>query len=118
MAHMLHVIIDDSTVVTYRKDQPLSGIQRRSLDQVDLLMDQGIVLDGQNIADPDTPQRILYVANRLINAQLRENHAAVAAFSAWLARRAPTLQCVTAKLHSEGHDIQLTMDDARNDRDS
>ncbi|MGV6825722.1 MAG: hypothetical protein ACWA5Q_01985 [bacterium] len=107
MANPLSVYIDGTPIIQFDRNKTLTGIQRRSLDQMDQLMDQGINFDGAHIKDPSPLDRTRFVANKLINALLAENDALAAALCAWLGRRVPDLHRVIAVNDDQGMSIDL-----------
>ena len=109
MSRILSVSINGAVVIEHDRDQPLTGVQRRSLDQLDQLMNAGIELEGKHLNDPDPVQRSRYVANRLISALERDREAPSAALCAWLALRMPGLREIVATDHPEGMRIELRL---------
>ena len=107
MANPLSVYIDDAQIIQFDRNKPLTGIQRRSLEQMDQLMDQGINFDGVEIANPGPLDRTRFVANKLVNALMQENDALAAALCAWLGRKVPDLHRVVATTDEKGMSIDL-----------
>lgn len=107
MADPMSVFIDGTMIVQYDRNKPLPGIQRRALDQIDARLANGFKFAGQQFSESSVEQRAQFVANSLVNALLADNDNLVAALSAWLATRMPTLRRVVAKNDANGMMIDL-----------
>ncbi len=107
MANPLSVYIDGDHVIQFDRNKPLTGIQRRSLDQMDIKMDAGISFSGEQINNPGPLDRTRFVANKLINALTQNNDGLAAALCAWLGRKVPDLHRVVATTDKDGMSIDL-----------
>lgn len=97
------IVYNGEKVVEHDRNKRLTGLQRRSLDEMDSKMDQeGIDLAGKHVDNPDILQRAQFIANILVNALERENESLAAACTSYLARRLPKLQQVKAKKEEDG----------------
>ncbi|MGD8526969.1 MAG: hypothetical protein PVJ63_12020, partial [Thioalkalispiraceae bacterium] len=65
---MLEVVVNGNTVIKYDRNTRLPGHQRQFLDSMDLDMDEGFEIEGEQISSPDTMQRAKYVAMSMIMA--------------------------------------------------
>ncbi|MEZ5479990.1 MAG: hypothetical protein R3E95_21660 [Thiolinea sp.] len=103
-AGKVHVIVNKTPLLEYDRSKPVPGQQRRYLERMDAQMDQGIVMGGENIPQPNSMQRSQFVANSMINALFEENYSLAIAMCTWLAERIPELKQVQAS-----GDIDQTM---------
>lgn len=110
MQSKLVVIINGQPMVEYDRNVRLPGQQRQFLDKMDLDMDQGINLAGQEIDEPDTGARARYIAMHLVTAVMNENDAKISAMCAWLATRLPELKQVKAVTRGEEVEMELVFD--------
>ena len=97
-------------MIEYDRNVRLPGHQRQFLDKIDLDMDQGINLAGQEIDEPDTSARARYIAMHLVTAALNDNDAKISAMCAWLATRLPELKQVRAATRDEEVELELVFD--------
>jgi len=112
MQNKLVVLIDGQPMIEYDRGIRLPGHQRQFLDKMDLDMDEGISLAGQEIDEPDTPQRARYIAMHLVMAVMDNNDAKISAMCAWLATRLPELQQLKAITRNEEIELELVFDQA------
>lgn len=107
----LTVIINDKPVLEYDRGKPVPGHQRQYLDNMDQRMDQGIVVSGESITDPNPLERTQFVASSMVQALLDENDTLGIAMCTYLGRRMPELQQVKAIIkEEEGLSIELVFD--------
>ena len=59
---MLEVVVNGETVLSFDHNSRAPGHQRQFLDSMDLDMDEGIEMGGEQIASPDDMQRAKYVS--------------------------------------------------------
>lgn len=93
---MLEVVINGETVLTFGNNTRFPGHLRQFLDSMDLDMDEGFELEGEQITSPDTIQRAKYVAMSLIVALQADNKEMANSMCAYLAHRLPDLKQVRA----------------------
>ena len=106
----LAVVINDALIMTFDRGQRLPGIERRMLEDIDKHLDDGIMVAGVKIIDPDPMVRAQYVANILVNSLLDDQDKKAAAMCSWLATRIPDLQQVKAIDNEEGSKMELIFD--------
>ena len=106
----LVVVMNGQPVVEYDRNRRLPGHQRQFLDRMDLDMDAGIDLAGQQIDSPDLKQRAQYIATHLVNAILDDNDAVISAMCAWLANRLPELKQVVVAGKNAELELELVFD--------
>lgn len=110
MNSRLVVVINGQSVIEYDRNRRLPGHQRQFLDRMDLDMDAGIELAGQQIDSPEMKQRAQYIAMHLINAVLDNNDAVISAMCAWLANRLPELKQIVAIENNSALELELVFD--------
>lgn len=103
---MLDVVVNGETVMSFDNTR-FPGHQRQFLDTMDIDMDEGIELDGQQIPNPDDIQRAKYVAMSLILAIQAENEEMAKAMCAYLAHRQPELKQVRAT--DDGKNVEMDL---------
>lgn len=103
---MLEVVINNEMVMTFDTNR-FPGHQRQFLDIMDMGMDEGIKLDGEQINKPDDIQRAKYVAMNLILALQEGNNNMANAMCVYLAHRQPGLKQVRAI--DNGVDVELDL---------
>lgn len=110
MQNKLVILINGEPQIEYDRNIRLPGHQRQFLDKMDLDMDQGINLAGQEIDEPDTSTRARFIAMHLVMAVLGDNEARISAMAAWLATRLPELKQVKAVTRDEEIELELVFD--------
>ena len=93
MNSKLVVVLNGQPVIEYDRSRRLPGHQRQFLDKMDLDMEAGINLAGEQIVSPDMAQRSKYIAMHLVNAILDDNDAKISAMCAWLDQAMPVRPC-------------------------
>lgn len=111
MENKLVVLVNGLPTIEYDRSIRLPGHQRKFLDKMDLDMDEGINLAGDEISEPDNQQRAHYIAMHLTMAVLEENDAKISAMCAWLANRLPELKQVKALTRNEEIELELIFDE-------
>lgn len=107
---VLSVVINDTVKLEYDRRARLPGKQRDFIDMMDADMDEGIVLEEQEIASPDSVQRGQYVAMTLLQGMEADNEALVGACCAYLCSRLPGLREIRARAEREEFSMQLLFD--------
>jgi len=93
MNNIMAVLLNDIAQLEYDRDRPLSDYQETYLNAMDDKMDQqGIDIDGVRVEDPDTNQKIQFVAANLLSAIRSDNEGLTSALCTWLATRIPDLK--------------------------
>ena len=93
MNNIMAVLLNDIAQLEYDRDRPLSDYQETYLNAMDDKMDQqGIDIDGVRVEDPDTNQKIQFVAANLLSAMRSDNEGLTSALCTWLATRIPDLK--------------------------
>ena len=104
---MLEVVVNGETVLTFDSNTRFPGHQRQFLDSMDLDMDEGFELEGEQISSPDTMQRAKYVAMSLFVALQANNEEMANTMSAYLAHRLPDLKQVRAI--DNGNEVEMDL---------
>ena len=112
MSSKLVVVINGQAVIEYDRNKRLPGHQREFLDKMDVDMQQGIEINGEQIPDPDLKSRAKYVAIHLINAIV--NDGMIAAACAYLANRLPELKQIKVNEQNEAFSFDLVFDQEYN----
>ena len=93
MAEMMVMILDGVAQLEFDRDRPLPAQQALYLDKMDARMDDGIELDDERVAAPDSGQRARFVAANLVAALQAGDESMAAAMCSYLAvRQADLLQ--------------------------
>jgi len=92
MSNLLVVVHNGEIKIEYNRSEPLAGLQRRFLNQMDADMSTGITIDGQKIANPNKSQRVQFVTNYLVNSFLANKKQMVVSGCAYLAKALPDLK--------------------------
>jgi len=93
MNNIMAVLLNDIAQLEYDRDRPLSDYQETYLNSMDDKMDQqGIDIDGVRVDNPDTNQKIQFVAANLLSAMRSDNEGLTSALCTWLATRIPDLK--------------------------
>jgi len=116
MDNKLIVVINGKPFVEYDRSKRLPGHQRQFLDKMDLDMDAGISLMGQEIDEPDTVQRAQFIAIHLVMAAVEGNDGKISAMCAYLATRLPDLKQIKAKEKSGEYELELVFDQEYNNQ--
>lgn len=85
------IYINDEPVFDFDRNPFLEEEQIKFLDKMDSDMDRGLKIDGQLIEKPEMQHRTKFVAMNLLRALRQEEHAKVAALTAYLTQRRPAL---------------------------
>jgi len=110
MGNKLVVAINGESQVEYDRDKTLPPHHQEYLERMDVQMDEGIPLDGEQIPAPDPMQRCRFVAAQLIDAIRGENEGLAAALLAYLANRLPELKQVRAVAREDDLKVDLVFD--------
>lgn len=101
----LTILVDQVSVYRYLRPSAIPGRQRGYLDD----MDQGIVLSGRDISQPDQMQRQSYVIMKLVQGLEEENAALLEATCCYLHSRFPELCAIN--LNIKGDEVSLEIID-------
>ena len=104
---MLEVVVNGETVLSFDRNSRAPGHQRQFLETMDLDMDEGIEMAGEQIASPDDMQRAKYVSMSLIVALQGNNKEMAMTMCAYLAKRIPDLKQVRAIENGDDVDMDL-----------
>lgn len=95
MNNIMAVLLNDIAQLEYDRNRPLSDYQETYLDSMDRKMDEeGIDIDGALVQNPDTNQKIQFVAANLLSAMRSDNEGLTSALCTYLATRMPDLKQV------------------------
>ena len=94
MSELFGVLLNGIAQLEYDRTKPLSDYQGAYLEKMDAKMDEGIVIGGESIADPDLGQRAQFVAANLAHAIKSNDPPTAAAMCSWLASRVPDMKQV------------------------
>ncbi len=106
----LAIVINGALIMKFDRGQRLPGLERRTLEDIDKHLDEGIMVAGVRMIDPDPVVRAQYIANYMIAALLDDQDKKAAAMCSWLATRIPDLQQVRAIENEEGSKMELIFD--------
>ena len=110
MTPILSIVINDEIRLEYDRSARLPGKQRDFIDMMDADMDEGIVLEEEQIVAPNRLQRGQYVAMTLLQGMEADNEALVGACCAYLSNRLPDLREIRAQADTEAFSMQLLFD--------
>jgi hypothetical protein len=108
MKDILGILVDGQPQFEFDRDRPLPDEQRGYLEQMDRKMDQGFVLQGRRIEDPDLRARARFVAANLANALAASQDNLAMAMTTWLGVRCPELKQV--RISAEGPGMKVDLD--------
>lgn len=114
MSSKLVVVINGQAVIEYDRNKRLPGHQREFLDKMDVDMQQGIEISGEQIPNPDLKSRAKYVAIHLVNAIVNEQDGMIAASCAYLASRLPELKQIKVNEQNDEFSFDLVFDQEYN----
>ena len=110
MTNQLAVIINDQLTLQYDRDKALPDHQLDYLNRLDKKFDQGIELQGEQLANPNVEQRARYMALSLMEGIMYQEDAKASASLSWLATRLPELKQVKATVDENGTQFELIFD--------
>lgn len=110
MENKLVISLNNEAVIEYDRNKRLPGHQRAFLDKMDVDMQEGINLHGEDISSPDQNQRAQFVATHLVQGLLENDDGLIAAMCAYLANRMPELKQVKVAQDGETYSIDLIFD--------
>jgi hypothetical protein len=110
MKTRLVIQVNQKMVLEYERNIRLPGKQREFLDKMDIDMDHGIALDGQQYINPDKSQRRGYVAMRLIQAIQNSDKGMINAMCAYLVTRFPNLNTIGFEDYGEELIVNFAFD--------
>ena len=108
MSNMLAVLLNGIAQLEYDRDKPLPDHQELYLDKMDIKMDEGIMIGDEMVSQPDTNQRLQFVASNLAHAIITDNENTTAAMCTYLAVREPELKQL--KIDDRGDGISIELD--------
>ena len=111
MNEIMGVLLNGVAQLEYDRNHPLPEQQADYLAKMDEKMSQGIVIDGENVTDPDLNQRARFVAANLAHAIKSNDENKSAAMCTYLAERLPELKQVKIEESDEGVTIDLVFDE-------
>jgi len=107
MSKILAVLVDDQVQLEFDHAKPIPEQQLDYLDSMDARMDSGILLEGEQIAEPDIDARVKFVAQNLATALLEGDDQMAAAMCTWLGVRRPELQQLKISVGELGVTLDL-----------
>jgi len=110
---MMQVFVNGQSQIEYDRSKSLPEKQLEYLDKMDLEMDSGFELAGEQVDEPDLLQRAQFVSGYLAQALFSENDAMIAASCSWLAIRLQDLKQVKISQDDEQISIDLVFDEER-----
>ena len=104
------VLLNGVAQLEYDRHRPLSEYQKDYLENMDRKMDNGIQLGDKEIDQPDTMQKVKFVAGNLLHAMKADDEAMSAAFCSYIATRMPDLDQVKITDIKDEISIELVFD--------
>jgi len=112
MSNIMAVLINDIAQLEYDRDKPLSDYQAAYLDSMDKKMDEdGISIDGVQVDNPDTNQKLQFVTANLLNAMKSDNEGMSSALCTYIATKLPDLKQIKIKDDNNEITIDLVFDE-------
>jgi len=108
----LSIFINTKKILVPKINSRLTGIQRRFLDEMDLDMKNGIVINDELIPSPNKMQRENYVAMNLLYAIENKNDDMVSTTCNYLIHRLPELK----EIYYAKKESEITMELIFNER--
>lgn len=111
MSDIMAVLINGIAQLEYDRDKQLTDYQLTYLDSMDKKMDEGIVIDGENIKLPEQNQKIQFVAANMLSAMKEDNAGVTSSLCTYLAVRLPELKQIKIIEDAEGVSIDMVFDE-------
>jgi len=111
MSNMLAVLLNGIAQLEYDRNKSLPDHQELYLDKMDAKMDEGIMIGEELVKQPDTNQRLQFVAGNLAHAIITDDESVIAAMCTYLAVREPDLKQLKIDDSGEGIAIELDFDE-------
>lgn len=108
MSNMLAVLLNGIAQLEYDRDKALPDHQALYLEKMDTKMDEGIMIGEEVVNQPDTNQRLQFVASNLAHAIITDNESMIAAMCSYIAVREPDLKQL--KIDDSGDGIAIELD--------
>lgn len=108
MSNMLAVLLNGIAQLEYDRDKVLPDHQALYLEKMDAKMDEGIMIGEEVVNQPDTNQRLQFVASNLAHAIITDNESMIAAMCSYIAVREPDLKQL--KIDDSGDGIAIELD--------
>ena len=105
MAKMMAVLLNGIAQLEYDREMALSDYQQVYLDKMDVQMNDGIVIAGKQITDPDANEKAQFVVANLLDAMKSDNEGLTSALCTYLADRMPDLKQL--KITEENEDVSI-----------
>ncbi|MFZ0257811.1 MAG: hypothetical protein WAN46_19720 [Gammaproteobacteria bacterium] len=107
---VLAVLVNGNFQFEYQRNRPLDARHQSYLAKMDDVMNDGVILGGKVVDNPDPLQRAQYVASNLAGAISADNEPIIAAACAYLANRIPDLKQVKIAKSEGSISIELVFD--------
>lgn len=106
----LAIVVNDQLTLQFDRTKPLPEHHQHYLNRLDAKFDQGIELQGKQLANPGLEQRAKYMALSLMEGIMYQEDDKAAASMAWLATRLPELKQLVAVVDEQGARFELIFD--------
>ena len=110
MGRTLEIIVDGAPWLSFSRGATLPALQRRQLEALDALLDQGIELEGASIPAPDRGQRAHFVIGQLLRALEHDELDTVRGLCTWLSQRLPELAAIRMDTRGDPLGVELEYD--------
>jgi len=107
---LMAVFLNGVAQIEFDRNKKLSDFQVDYLDNMDSRMDQGISVGEQVIEQPDTTERVKFVAANLLHAIKGNDESAAAAFCTYIGTRMPEIKQVRMTDINDEVSIELVFD--------
>jgi len=107
---LMAVFLNGVAQIEFDRNKKLSDFQVDYLDNMDSRMDQGISVGEQVIEQPDTTERVKFVAANLLHAIKGNDDSAAAAFCTYIGTRMPEIKQVRMTDINDEVSIELVFD--------
>lgn len=107
MSKILAVLVDGQPQLEFDHAKPIPQQQLDYLDNMDVRMDAGISVEGEQIAEPDIEAKVKFVSQNLATALLEGQDQVAVAMCTWLGVRRPELQQVKITIGELGVTVDL-----------
>lgn len=111
MSRLMGVLLNGIAQLEYDRERAIPDFQAAYLEKMDRKMEQGIVIDGESVKNPDAQDRARFVAANLAHAIKSNDEAKAAAMCTYLANRLPELKQVKIDDSDDGITIDLVFDE-------
>lgn len=107
---MLAVVVNQQLLLQFDPAVALPGSQMDYLSKLDTRFEQGVVIEGKQVDNPQLEDRARFIVTSMMEGIMYREEAQAAACLAWLGTRLPALKQVVAEVDEQGTRFELVFD--------